>query len=533
MNKKPHIGIALLYCLFLSDSQPSLSQPLFQNTYGDHVYSELHMAASPDAYYMLHNLGQPDYTPEIIKVDLNGNLLWAKTLNFISPLGFFRISYEGNTLLVTGGHQNLGYRNFLANLDTAGNVLWANELNYGDININTRIHALSNGYLTVGHRDYIGSHASYTFDITLSRFDANGNLLWAKAYGNTFYDFLANASVVTSNGELIVAGNYGTRVTDEYDPLLARFDSSGNILWMQTMEDTSGFFTYFQPTDMTSTPDGNYVLAGYSSNTNFNNDVQVMKFTGNGGILWSQRPYQIGWHEFGKSVLVDANNNIVVAGPYYMGTDYGDFFMKLDLAGNYIGTDKISKTSPSMFSSIYASHGRDLVERPGQGYVYSTYFKDSTNYSHCLITTDYNAGVNCSSLGGTYPFSIQSSTWTPTVFSNLPAAETNLTGSLVTFTASTLTASQEDICSLVGTNEPDKVNGRIYLYPNPAADFITVRTNLKMDRLVITDLAGHPIHDAQPGQEQCTVSLQNFPGGVYFITVESRAGQMHGKIVRQ
>ncbi|MFI5218100.1 MAG: T9SS type A sorting domain-containing protein [Bacteroidia bacterium] len=513
----------LLILVILASMQNAVAQPLFQNIYGSNNPTEVHFASSPDAYYLVHDAGFPSLITELAKTDLNGNVIWTKTINYsVSSSDVYRIKYDSNSLLLTGATYNAGYRNYFAKLDTAGNVLWTNEINYGDINDNTRIHPLSSGYLTVGHRDCVCGASSYTFDITLSRFDATGNLLWAKAYGNNSYEFLANASIITPNGDLITAGNYGLRVPNDYDPMLARFDASGNLLWMKTFEDTTGFFTYFQPTDIGATPDGNYVMTGFSVNTNFNFDAQVIKFDDNGNIIWAKRPYQIGWEEYGRSIIVDSQDNIVVAGPYYLSSDYGDFFMKLDSAGNLLGTTKIKNTSNNLFHNVYSSHGEDLVERPGNGYVYSTYFYQ-TVYKHCLLTTDYIGTTGCPSLGGTYPFSIQNVTWTPTTFTNLPSAQTNLTGTMVAYTDSSLTANVVDICSLVGVNEINSINDEINIYPNPVNSELNIQSRELISEIKIYDVVGKEFFKSQLQTKSNDFKLQtsNYTTGVYFIEIIS------------
>lgn len=533
----------LLLLLVLASMQTATAQLLFQNAYGVNNPSELHFTSSPDAYYLTHKTGFPSLIPELTKIDLNGNVVWTKKIIFsISSVNLMRLKYDSNSLLITGQHYNAGYRDFFAKLDTAGNVLWTNEINYGDINVNTRIHPLSSGYLTVGHRDCVCGASNFTFDITLSRFDATGNLLWAKAYGNNSYEFLANSSVITPNGELIVAGMYGLRIIDDYNPMLARFDASGNLLWMKTFEDTAGFFTHLQPTDVVTTPDGNYVLTGFSENTNFNYDAQVIKFDDSGNIIWAKRPYQIGWQEFGRSIIVDSQNNIVVAGPYYyFSSDYGDFFMKLDLAGNLSGTTKIKNTSNSLFANVYSSHGEDLVEIPGNGYAYSTYFYQ-TVYKHCLLTTDYIGTLGCASLAGTYPFSIQDVTWTPTTFANLPSAQTNFTGTMVTFTDSSLTANVVDICSLVGVNEINNLNDEVTIYPNPVSSELLVRSSETINEIKLFDVVGKEIFNSQlqphsnnfPMKSgQVKLKTENYSTGVYFIELMTDKGIVRKKIVKQ
>jgi len=470
----------LLFVVIILAFTASQSQSLFQYAYGTDPINSESFTHSPDAFYLWQDVTMPVFGSYLYKVDLNGSLLWKKEVNFSTAIGIFKIHYHNNNLYLTGGHQNLGYKNFFAKLDTAGNILWTTEISYGDININTRILPLGGGgFLTAGHRDYIGSQSAYNFDITLSRFDDSGNLVWAKAIGNSSYEFTCNAAVLTTNDDLITAGNYGFRTPPSYDPMIARFDSSGNLLWMKYYEDTTGFFTKFYPTDMVATSDGNFVLTGFSENTNFNNDPQIIKINGNGDILWAKRLYQISWQEYGLDIMENSQGFILVAGNYQLGTSKGNFFVTLDQAGNMVGSIGFNGTAGEL-NSFYDPHGGHLAELPGFGYAYGTTLMHTVpNAQQCIITGDYIGTFSCTGAVLAYPFTIQNATWVPTSFTSLPASSGGITGTPVTFTSSVNTGSQADICQFVGADELTTVSISKNIYPNPVIDEL----KLKWDNL--------------------------------------------------
>ncbi len=527
--------IILLVIAFVV-SKAITAQSYFQNIYADSIYGESNMAVSPDAYYLLQSGATPNFVPKLIKSDINGNLIWAKRLLYGSiPIGVSNIQYHNNTLLVTGVYQSAGYFNFVAKLDTAGNIIWTQQINYGDININTEIIPLASGFLLCGHRDILQG-SIYTFDITLARFDDNGNLIWATAHGSTNFDFVCSAAVIASNGDIMVAGNYGLRTPPDYNPMLARFDSSGNLLWLKYFSDPSGFFTDFIPTDMCATSDGNFALTGFSVNTNSNYDPHVIKIDPLGNILWAKRLYQIGWQEYGNSIICDYQNYITLAGPYYYLTDYGDFAAQFDLAGNYIGSSIVAKTSrnqPALFSNIYDSHGNDLFERAGNGYAYSTsYYYDYYHHSQCLVTTDYTGILNCTSLGGTYPFTVSDITWT-FVTGIASSSQTGITATPVALTTAPLTESQLDICNLVGINNTES-DFEISVYPNPTAATLTI-SNLPLsskNEIKVFDIAGKEIYCKKAAGIAFEMDLKNFVNGMYMIHIISGNKKMQTKFIK-
>ncbi len=342
--------------------------------------------------------------------------------------------------------------------------------------MNTEIIPLTTGFLLCGHRDILQGNI-YTYDITLTRFDNSGNLVWAKAFGTSFLDFVCSAAVIASNGDIIVAGNLGAHNPPDYDPMLARFDLSGNLIWMKYFYDPTGFFIRFVPTDMCTTSDGNYAITGFSDITFSNYDPHVIKFDENGKILWAKRLYQIGWHEYGNSITCNSQNEIVAGGHYVYGSDHGNFFSRFNLAGAYLGTYQIKNTYRNLtapFIDVDDSHGNDLYERPGYGYAYSTcYYHNDDHHSQCLVTVDYAGSLNCPSLGGTYPFTVSDITWTVSSHNSLPTAQTNISASASNISASVISETQTNFCLFVDI-ENTNVSETIQMFPNPVTDELKI-----------------------------------------------------------
>jgi len=258
----------------------SIAQTYFRNISGGYVSEQINFAASPTAYFLLHNSGTPSFIPELIKLNADGNYVWSKTLLFSgNSVNVYRIKYENNYLYISGSHTHSGlYKNFFSKVDTTGNVVWTTESDYIEINTNTRIHSDSNGFLIVGHRNYLPAGApDYTYDITLLRLNQSGAFSWGKSYGDDLYDFIANASVEAPNGELMVAGNYGTRSPAQYEAMIARFDVNGGLLWMKTLSDHDSAFADIRPNDIIPTSDGNFVISAYSKDTSSNADAFIIK----------------------------------------------------------------------------------------------------------------------------------------------------------------------------------------------------------------------------------------------------------------
>jgi len=80
------------------------------------------------------------------------------------------------------------------------------------------------------------------YDIFISRFDANGNNIWAKSAGGTNFDF-ANASTVDAQGNLYISGycmetstfgNVNVVSAGQGDIYVAKYNANGEFQWVQT-----------------------------------------------------------------------------------------------------------------------------------------------------------------------------------------------------------------------------------------------------------------------------------------------------------
>ena len=168
--------------------------------------------------------------------------------------GFFTsntITFGSFTLTGPGSNGRL----FLVKYDPEGNVIWAKSAD-GCIysNLISSIAVDDDGFIyaagsfnyddiTFGSVTLINSGSS---DVFLVKFDPDGNAIWAKDTGG--HNFASATSVkVNSSGDVYIAGSYsGNSITfgsvslggsengfDAYDIFLARYDSSGNVIWVK------------------------------------------------------------------------------------------------------------------------------------------------------------------------------------------------------------------------------------------------------------------------------------------------------------
>ncbi len=60
---------------------------------------------------------------------------------------------------------------------------------------------------------------------------------------------------------------------------------------------------------------------------------------------------------------------------------------------------------------------------------------------------------------------------------------------------------------------------QVSVYPNPAADYITITNIPNGSTIKITDITGRTFYSAENNNEKATISTTKFVNGVYFIQV--------------
>jgi hypothetical protein len=214
----------------------------------------------------------------LAKYDANGNVLWV-----VQPGDSLSDSYttsitvdaSGNSI-ITGefnGTINFGnytlssvyYNNtfFIAKYDPSGNVLWAQGSNYQsassyaegysvttDKNNNIYVGGTFSDTIKIGNY-VLTSWAQYTYAYApfLAKFDANGNVLWAKTTssintGNTSTvavtaDNKGNAYLTGNFADVVTFGSYHLVSLNVPSAFLVKYSGSGNVLWAKQSDNVT------------------------------------------------------------------------------------------------------------------------------------------------------------------------------------------------------------------------------------------------------------------------------------------------------
>ncbi len=214
-----------------------------------------------------------------IAVDASGNVYttgeFYGTADFDPGAGTFDLTPVGNSDI------------FISKLDALGNFVWARSiggLDSFDKGFSTAVDASGNVYTTgkfEGNVDFDPGVGTFTLssagsaDIFISKLDAAGNLVWAKAMGGAYHDRGFSIAVDTS-GNVYTTGRFeGTADFDpgvgtftltsagDFDIFISKLDATGNLVWAKAMGGTSGDAGYSIAVDAS----GQVYTTGYFNGT--------------------------------------------------------------------------------------------------------------------------------------------------------------------------------------------------------------------------------------------------------------------------
>lgn len=262
-------------------------------------------------------------------------------------------------------------------------------------------------------------------DIFVTKFDSQGNFIWALQIGARYYNDLPGGIAIDSNGNIVVSGAFRGTVdldpgagelnvtTDGQEAFLVKLDTNGNLIWATHWGGNSNIDENYVYT-MTLDDSDNIILGGgfygtndldpgagtYSVTASSYDDAYLSKLDANGAFLWAVAFGGNGsWYDEVTAVAVDGTGNIIIGGIYYGNvpvynlTGNGNFYIKLDASGNLVWS-KQTEGNGSILSA-------DSLKLDANGNVYIT--------GGYLGTCDFDPGAgvyNLSSNGGFVDFFI-------------------------------------------------------------------------------------------------------------------------------
>ena len=242
-------------------------------------------------------------------------------------------------------------------------------------------------------------------DVFLQKRDPAGIPLWSKHYGGAGNDTCRDVAVAPA-GEIVFTGHFSDTIDFGGDVLvseglqdmfLAKFTADGTHLWSKSFGD---------PTEpqfgqsLVVGADGSILLAAqFSGDVDFgqgllssagSSDVLVASFDAGGATQWS-RAFGGPGYDFGRSIAVDAEGNVYVAGVYEGSVAFGGSPLPGDANGNLF-VAKYDSTGAHLWSHGWGD-GADVAEaamqiHPDGGVVVAGEFAGTLDLGTEMLVSD-------------------------------------------------------------------------------------------------------------------------------------------------
>lgn len=314
-----------------------------------------------------------------VSADGSGQSEAAKCLTYDSNhnvyvVGTFSDSvFSGSNILYSHGGVDI----FVAKFDSAGNLLWSRSGggpgNDGDYNMGVIFDNSGNIHIacrTTGDVTFEQNILPGEFDnMTLLKYNPNGNLIFARLYGGYSYDAASDIDI-DSQGNIYVTGGFHTTLNfgsvtltglGHGDIYLTKFDPQGNIIWARQ----AGGVSYDNSGGVAADEFGNVYITGYYSGNSIFDAISVTsdgsadgfiaKYDSSGNIKWVNTINGAGTFESGNRIDVDVlgnlyvvcqfQNTVTVGSNTFVSHGMNDLCLaKLNPNGNYIWSKQFGGT---------------------------------------------------------------------------------------------------------------------------------------------------------------------------------------------
>ena len=472
----------------------------------------------------------------ITKLDANGSYCWTRQVDDIYPAavacddtgavyvaGFFGATMDldpdpgtVNNVSAVGS-----YDSYVMKINSNGSLAWvrvvgtpAANCRAKGINVDNWGNVYVNGIFTntvdfdpgAGTSNLTSSQATNVF---LLKLNSQGNFKWARSQ-----TFDGQTNLIYR----IATDRWGNVFSSsDHDSIsVTKFDSLGNLIW------SLHFFEHHQNRifDLATDKNGNLVIvgsfvfnndfdpgSGYHGITADGGDAFVLKLDSAGNFLWVNN-FRGPGNDIARSVAIDSNDLIFVAGHFEILTDFdaglnSQYYMEADSGSGTYRRDafvvKLGQAGELMFAKRIGGPEIDNGLAVGLDSVNNVYFMGNFQDT---VDFDPGAGTNvmhcfCIGTGATNFFVVKLSS-----------------------------------SGLLNLPELTPASAHILIYPNPATDELTIKTEGQYQSYTISNSLGQQVLKANLATNEIRVDIRNIPPGLYYLNISGESGTEVRKFVK-
>jgi len=301
-------------------------------------YNSESVALSPDGGFLVAGwaYGTMMHAVLLAQYDSGGELRWIRSYSTFSGDMAYAIRGTRDGGYIVGGYDARAspyYGNvLLMKCDVAGNVEWSVSSGSPDIEKAEAVaQTADDGYVVAGYTQMYTTNARNPL---IARYDCDGALLWSRVLYGAGSDY-AYGVQQTSDGGYIMVGACESWGAGIRDMLIVKFDSDGAVEWARTAGGTG----HDTANSVRATTDGGYIIAGESFVPNREKELLVLKLNAAGDLEWARAAGGTGY-DYCNSAIQTADGGYLLAGTGYPVTPayrYNVILLRLNAAGQYPG----------------------------------------------------------------------------------------------------------------------------------------------------------------------------------------------------
>ena len=249
----------------------------------------------------------------IFKYNSSGTLQWQKDIPYMQN-AFIAMDSSNNIYVAgtyyTGGVSNNNRNWLIMKLNNSGSLTWAREMTGSTTDLVTGIAVDSSGNVFVSGYNFAGQAG-------IVKYNTSGTFQWHRKLDGTSWEYSGGVAVDSSGNSYVLyhSGSSGSNDTSNGNMVIAKYNSSGTVVWQRTIGD--GVYQEFGFNSNSIAIDSSnniYIfVATNSPEAAGDRDYLIAKYNDSGVIQW-QRLLGGGDRENSYGISVDNSGYIYIAG---------------------------------------------------------------------------------------------------------------------------------------------------------------------------------------------------------------------------
>ena len=522
----------LFFFLCIVNSIISFAQPSFVRSYGG-ADTEIPQAILllPDSGYVItgstRSFGPNNVNIYIMRLDKYGDTLWTKVIGNGGENGRDVILLDDHQELILANGQSMlpGNSSNLMKMDLNGNLIWSRAYGGSSVdNIFDVLPTIDNGFIAVGYSTSASAPYSNVF---VMKTDSAGILQWCRHYGGLKWDYGYSIEPVPAGGYIIAGStsSFNNAANNAPDAILLRINLSGDTLWAKRYSDAPYIVG---GSSVIVLPDG-FLLAGGMSDSvpGMTENIILIRTDTVGDTLWTKQ-YRKPLAENIAKIIHTSDNGFLIAGQTASSAfDWDIYLIRTDSLGDTLWTRGIGGTEHDVARDIikagdnFAILSQSVsfsVTGTGNDYDMVLSFIDSNGYSSCFQK-------ELTAMTVTTPNIVVANFSPSIIYSCSQLANTPQ----ITYGATLI-----DWCTPQAVHSIDQQEFIMDSYPNPFDDKLIFTTdNNQLYEIVLYDIVSRKLLQ-QTFMNTAILNTEQLASGFYIYEVRDKNGKVaNGKVIKQ